>query len=224
MVDIFDEVEEELRADRAEALFKRYLPHLLAAATLIVAGTAGWQGWNWWEARRDQQAAAGFITAMRAAEGLAADAQPATRIQIAETFQKLASDAPGGYRSLARLRAASLRAAGADLPGALTLWNEVAADNTAEPMLRDYATLLWVQHQIDTADPAMLRARLAPLTEATNPWRALAGEAAALIALRAGQIDQARAALKSLADDTTAPDGVRARANGVLTQIGGRDG
>ena len=221
VVDIFDEVDEELRADRAEALFKRFLPHILAGATLIVAGSAGWQGWKWWEARRDQAAATAFVTTMRAADALPADAAAPARIKVAEDFQKLATEAPAGYRALARLRAAALRAAGGDLPGALTLWNEVANDSSVDPILRDYAALVWVQHQVDGGDPAMLQARVAPLMAATNPWRAVASETAALIELRAGRTDQARAALKALAADTTAPDGVRARANGLLTQLGG---
>lgn len=221
MVDIFDEVDEELRADRAEALFKRYLPHILAGATLIVAATAGWQGWQWWQVRQDQAAAAAFISTMRTADALPADAAPASRIEAAEKFQKLAAAAPSGYRSLARMRAAALRAQGGDLPGALTLWNEIAADSDADPLLRDNATLLWVQNQIDRADAAMLLARLAPITVPANPLHALAAEAAALIELRAGRTDQARTALKALAADTTAPDGVRARANGLLTQLGG---
>lgn len=221
MVDIFDEVDEELRADRAEALFKRYLPHILAGATLIVAGTAGWQGWKWWEARRDQAAATAFVATMRAADALPADAAAPARIQVAEEFQKLAADAPTGYRALARLRAAALRAAGGDLAGALTLWNEVASDSAVDAILRDYAALVWVQHQVDRGDPGMLQARIVPLTAPGNPWRAMATETAALVDLRAGRADQARAALKALAADTTAPDGVRARANGLLTQLGG---
>ena len=221
MVDIFDEVDEELRADRAEALFKRFLPHILAGATLVVAATAGWQGWQWWQARQDQAAAAAFITSMRAADALPADAAAPSRIEAAEQFQKLAAAAPAGYRALARMRAAALRAQGGDLAGALTLWNEIAADNEADPLLRDHATLLWVQNQIDRADGAMLQARLAPITVPTNPLHSLAAEAAALIELRAGRTDQARTALKALAADATAPDGVRARANGLLTQLGG---
>jgi len=221
VVDIFDEVDEELRADRAEALFKRYLPHILAAATLIVAAAAGWQGWQWWENRRDQQVATTFLATMRAAEALPPDAAAAERIRIADEFQKIADEAPGGYRTLARMRAAGLRANGNDIAGALALWSKVSDDSGVDPILRDYATLQWVQHQVDRGDPAMLQTRLSPLMAPANPWRALATEASALLDLRAGRTEQARTTLKALAADATAPDGVRARANGLLAQLGG---
>ena len=55
----------------------------------------------------------------------------------------------------------------------------------------------------------------------TNPWHALAQEAEALLDLRQGQTDAARQALRQLAQDTTAPPGVRGRANGLLARLGG---
>jgi len=221
VVDIFDEVDEELRADRAQQLLKRYGGHLIALAVLVVVGVGGWQGWRWWEHRRDLAAAEGFLTAMRAAEALPADAPAAARLERAGSFEQLAATAPDGYRSLARLRAAALRAEGGDLPGALAQWEAVAADGSADAILRDHAALAWVRHQIDTGDPAALRARLAPLAGPGRPFRALALEASALLDMRLGNTDAARETLRTLAADTTAPDGVRGRANGLLTRLGG---
>ena len=79
MVDIFDEVDEELRAERAQALLKRYGGVIVAAVLLIVAAAAGWQGWRWYQARQDQAAAAEYLTAMTLAEPTAAGSSPASR-------------------------------------------------------------------------------------------------------------------------------------------------
>jgi len=46
VVDIFDEVDEELRAERAQQLLKRYGGVIIAGAILIVGAAAGWQGWR----------------------------------------------------------------------------------------------------------------------------------------------------------------------------------
>ena len=66
VVDIFDEVDEELRAERAQQLLKRYSGVILAAAVLIVGAAAGWQGWRWYEARQDRNAAAQYMAAISA--------------------------------------------------------------------------------------------------------------------------------------------------------------
>ena len=98
---------------------------------------------------------------------------------------------------------------------------EVPADASADPLLRDLANLQWALHQIDTADPAVVQARLEPLAAATSPFHALATEGLAMLELRRGHEDKARDLLKSLAQDVTTPQGVRQRAQGLLGQLGG---
>jgi hypothetical protein len=221
LVDIFDEVEEELRAERAQALLKKYGGVIVAAALLIVGAAAGWQGWRWYQARQDQAAAAAYLTAMTLAEPTAAGSNAANRPAAIGEFDRLAATAPEGYRTLARLRAAALKADAGDLQGAAALWDQVAADGSADPLLRDLASLLWAQHLIDSADPSLLEARLKALTAPDNPWHALADEQLALLDMRLGKTDQAKTALRSLAQDTTAPSGVRGRASGLLSRLGG---
>jgi len=74
------------------------------------------------------------------------------------------------------------------------------------------ASLLWVMRSLDQGDPAMLAARITPLTLPASAWNASAREVAGLIALRAGKRDEARQAFQALAADVTAPRGVRERA------------
>ena len=221
MVDIFDEVDEELRAERAQQLFKRYGGVIFGAALLIVVAAAAWQGWRWYQARQDQAAAVQYLTAMTLADATAAGTSAANRAAAIAVFDKLTATAPEGYRTLARLRDAALKADAGDLTGATALWDQVAADNAADPLLRDLASLLWAEHQIDHGDPALLESRLKALTAPDNVWHALAEEQLALLDLRVGKTDQAKTTLRRLAQDTTAPSGVRGRAGGLLNRLGG---
>ncbi|MCX7382392.1 MAG: hypothetical protein NT133_13455, partial [Alphaproteobacteria bacterium] len=124
------------------------------------------------------------------------------------------------YRSLARLREASLRFDAGERDAALALFDKVANDRGADPLLRDYAALQFVWHQIDTGAAPALRTRLAPLTAPDNAWRPLAEEAQALLDIREGRKDAARDTLKRLSQDPAAPDGVRGRAGGLLERLG----
>ena len=216
MPDIFDEVEEDLRADRAQALLKRYGGLLVAAAVLVVAGAGGWRAWQWYEAKQIAAIADRFIAAMQTAD----TAKGPARAAAIPDFATVAAQAPSGYRTLARLREAALKAEAGDLPGASTLWDEVAGDGAADPLLRDLASLQWVQHHIDSADPGQLAVRLAPLAAPTSPWHAMAEEAQAMLDLRQGKTAAARATLTTLTQDVTAPQGVRQRAEGLLARIG----
>jgi hypothetical protein len=217
VVDIFDEVDEELRAERAQRLLKRYAGLIIAAAVLIVCAAGGWQAWRWWQAKQDTAAGQRYLTAMAR---LQLPAAAANRQDVVNDFNALAQTAPDGYRTLARLQAAALKAEGGDRQGAAALWNDVATDGSADPLLRDLASLLWCQHQIDTGDLALLEARLKALAEPGNVWRALAQEQLALLDLRQGKTQAAKAALTKLAQDVTAPNGVRERAAALLGRLG----
>jgi len=218
VADIFDEINEELRAERTQALLKRYAGVILATVVLIVIAAAGWEVWRWWQAKQDRVAAEKFLAATTIAEGGKTNAASG-KIAIAD-FDAIAASAPEGYRTLARLRSAALQAQSGNLAGAEQQWNAVATDPNAEPLLRDLANLLWAQHQIDTGDPSLLAARLKVLAEPGNPWRPLAEEQLALLDLRQGKTAAAKTALTGLAADLTAPSGVRGRAVEMLGRLG----
>jgi hypothetical protein len=221
VVDIFDEVDEELRAERAQQLLKRYGGLIVVAAVAIVGAVGGWQGWRWYEERQDQAAAIEYIAAMNLADATAAGSSEANRAAGIAMFTQLAAKAPAGYATLSRLREAALKADAGDLAGAAALWDQLASDSSIDPLLRDLASLLWAQHQIDSADPSLLESRLKALAAPTNAWHALADEQLALLDLRQGKMDQARTTLRRLAQDTTAPSGVRGRAGALLGRLGG---
>lgn len=217
MVDIFDEVEEDLRAERAQRLFRRYGWVLILLLVAVVGGTLAWQFHTRTQNQAATAAASRYIAAVNAIEnGPAAD----THADQLPALEQLAASAPEGYRTLARLRAAGLKANTGDLQGAEALWNDVAADSSADPLLRDFATLMATQHQLDQGNPDQLQARLKPLAEPDNPWSALAREQLAVLDLRLGKADQARQTLKALSADFLAPAGVRARASALLAGLG----
>lgn len=222
MADIFDEVNEDLRAERAKQFALRYGWIVALAAVLFVAGVGAWQGWRWYAARQANEVASAYLGAMRAVSGPAVaegQATPSRVVGMAE-FDRLANSGPEGYRSLARLRSAALHATTGDLPGALAMWDKLSADTSADPLLRDLASLMWVQHEVDSGDPAAIEGRLQPLVAGGNPWRSLALENQAWLALRTGHNDQAREILRQLTADANAPEGVRGRANGLLARLG----
>jgi hypothetical protein len=221
VVDIFDEVDEELRAERAQQLLKKYAGVIVAGVVAIVVAAAGWQGWHWYEARQDQAAAVAYLTATNLADATAAGSSDANRAAAIAAFAQQTTRAPAGYATLARLREAALKADAGDLPGAAALWDQVASDSSADPLLRDLASLLWAQHLIDSGDPALLEARLKALAAPDSSWRSLAEEQLALLDLRRGKADEAKTTLRRLAQDTSAPSGIRGRANALLSRLGG---
>lgn len=214
MPDIFDEVEEDLRAERMKRLLARYGGVLTGAMLLVVAGVAGVEGWRWWESRGAAEAAETYLAAGRTAAEPDADLK-----SVAGRYDALATSAPGGYRTLARLRAAALKAETGDREGALADWDMVARDGGTDPLYRDLATVLWGLHSVDAGDAATIEARLAPLS--AGPWHASVEEVRALAALKRNDTEAAKRILTALQADGAAPQGVRDRAGRLLAGLGG---
>ena len=217
MADIFDEVKEDLRAERTRQLFNRYGGLLAGLALLAVMAVAGVQGWRWWQDRAAMATAEGYLAAARAASEQGTDAAAA-----AGRFAAVAAEAPPGYRVLARLRAAALRAEAGERDAALAEWDAIARDGAADATFRELATVLWGTHALEKDDTATgVEARVAPLAEGNGPFRASAAEVRALAALKRGETDAARRGLQALANDGGAPPGVRERAGRLLSGMGG---
>ena len=215
VVDIFDEVEEDLRAERAERLLKKYAWLLIVLVAAVIGAAVGWQLWNRSQITRDAAAAARYVAVQNALERPGG----ANAEQIA-ALDKIAASAPEGYKTLARLRAAGLKADAGDGAGAVALWNQVAADAGADQLLRDLASLLASERELDHGDPAQLEGRLKALAEPGNPWSTLAREQLAMLDLRQGKRDDARRRLQVLSFDIESPAGLRARASALLAGLG----
>jgi hypothetical protein len=216
VVDFFDEVDEELREERMAEFLKKYGGLLFAGALVMIGAVAGWKAWGWYEQKRDADAATHYLAAPAGT-----DVSGPNRLVAIAALQAVAANAPEGYRVLARLREAALRADTGDLDGASALWDQVAADGSADPLLRDLASLTWCLYHADKGDPALLEGRLKPLAAPGNAWRSLAAEQLGLLELRQGHTEAAKTQFRKLVEDTTAPSGVRNRASALLDRVGG---
>jgi hypothetical protein len=221
VVDIFDEVTEDLRTERAIGLVRRYGGLVIAAAVLVLIGVGAQQGWNWYQGKQNEKAAGAYLAVVGPIDAAGGNFSNAQREAGAQALTRFAATAPAGYRTLADLRAAGLYAdAGLDAQ-AEAAWNAVAQDSSADPLLRGLANLLWAQHALGHAPDAQVLARLSPLTGEQNPYHGLAQETQALLYLHEGKIDLAKALLSQIASDPAAPDGVRNRADGLLAKLNG---
>jgi len=212
LADIFQEVDEELRRDKAAEVWTRYGRYIIAAAVFIVAATASYVGWK--QYRLQQQTAYGERFAL--ALTLIQEKKPADAL---EALGGLADDAGAGIGTLARFRAAAVMAGEGDRAGAVAIYDAVSKDGAADPLYARLADLYYVMTTLETGDPDALTARLEPLLAADSPWRFSARELSALIALRKGDTEQARASYTALADDPKTPSGARARAAEMLRAL-----
>jgi hypothetical protein len=214
--DIFREVDEELKRDQALVLLRRYGKYVIAFAVAAVVMTAALVGWqNYRESQRESEGRS-FAIAMH---HVAAKDMPAA---IA-AFGKLA-ESGGGYRVLALLQQAALKAKAGDPSGAAAIYDQLASDSHVDRPFQDLATVLSALVTFDKADPATLDKKLAPLSAEGAAFRPSALELRGLLAVKRGDFKTGKQYFQQLADDITAPGGLRQRATQILAWLGERGG
>lgn len=208
------EVDEELRREQLAILWRRYGAWIVALAVLVVLATAGKVGWDHWQRQRLEAEAARFAAAE---EALAAD----RHAEAAQAFAAIAADSVPGLAALARLKEAEARLAAQDPQGAAAALEALAESGIDDPILRDLGAVLAAAREIDAGDPAALKARLDPLVNGESPWRHQAQELLAVLAIRTGDLEEARRLLRGLAEAAGVSPSQQSRARELLDAIGG---
>ncbi len=213
MADIFNEVDEEVRRERLKQLWDRYGVLVLVLAILVVAGIGGWRGYEWWMAKKAAAAGSQFEQAVSLSEqGKQKEAEAA--------FDKLATTAPSGYQTLARLRAAAglVKATPAE---AAKAYDKLATDPSINPTLQDLAGVRAAMLQVDTAKLADMQRRLDPLAADDRPFHATARELLALSAWRSHDYTQAQHYIDMIMGDPQTPPAMRNRIEILSALIAG---
>ena len=207
MSDIFREVEEDVRRERFEKLWKAYGSYAIAALMLLFAGIAGWQVWQRHELQERQKLSDSFIAAQRISNPQAA----------AGAFVDLARTAPKGYALVAKLSQAGAMFASGQRAGAIDIYKQIAKDDSGP--IGSVARLRAAWALADSASRAELADLLKPLDQPGNAWRQNAREVLAYADYRSMDTKSALTKYSALALDPESSDGLRARAKAMASFI-----
>lgn len=206
------EVDEEVRRDRMMALWKRFQPLLIGGLVLLLVVVAGMQFWQNYRAQQAEAASRAFS----AAAALAAEGKPA---DAAQAFGALSKGGHDGYRLLAAFQQAVQFARAGDKVGAVAAFDAISSNPAFEAEFRDLARYYAALHGMEILSQEDMDRRLGAIAPA-SPWAIQARELSAVAAMKNGNNAAARKMLTEIADDATAPPGVRGRAAELLAALG----
>jgi len=188
------------------ALWKRYAPYAIGGIVVVVLAAAGW---NWMKAQEKLKAQERGRTFLAAESG------------GAEAYRALAETTEGLPGVIAQLRLADSLAEAGDRTAATEAYDN-AAKATTEVAYADLAKLQALRESAAQTPPSELIEALGPLTEEGAPYRALALELRAIVAMNAGDTDAARADLRTILTDPGTSAETRSRAEQILVLVAGK--
>lgn len=166
------EVEDSLKQERLDTLWREYGFTIIAGIIMAVAVTGGVSAWKSWSLSQNEQKTAALFAALETEKTAAA-------------LANLNEEGYDNHAALAGLTAAGMLAQSGKISEARQQYGEVAASDSAAAFLRDLATVMGSKLEWDKDDPGQSRvilSRLEPIwSSQDNPWRFQARLLAAMI-------------------------------------------
>lgn len=207
------EVDEELRREQAEQLWKRYGRLIIG---LVIGGLLAFGGILIWQNQQQQATGAEGEKVAAVFDQLRRGDVEGAKKPIAD----LAQSSREGYRATARFLEADIALEKNDQKAAAKIFAGIANDSAMPKPFRDLALIRQTSAEFDSLPPGTVIARLQPLATKDNPWFGSAGELVAIAYLNEGKPDRAGKLFAEISQDETLPQTLRARAVQMAGSLG----
>ena len=212
MADLFQEIDDELRQDKASSLWKLYGKYVVAVAIIIIACVGGYKFWQQQQLDNGEKASIAYEAALaRSASG-----------DFKGAIDQLNEEELGlvrGYSALSQMQKANLAMKIKDYEAALITYKDIAENDDYPQSIKEWASFRHVAVRVEKQIDSNASADLDTLIATDSPWRFLAKEIKAIKEIEIGNSSGAKAIFSELADDENTPERLRVRAAEFLQTL-----
>ena len=212
MADLFQEIDDELRQDKASRLWRVYGKYVVAVAIVIIISVGGYKFWQQKQLDDGEKASIAYEAALaRSASG---DFKGAID-QLNEKELGITT----GYAALSQMQKANLALKIKDFEAALITYKDIAENEDYPQSIKEWASFRHAAVRVEKQIDSNASADLDKLIATDSPWRFLAKEIKAIRETEIGNNSDAKAIFSELADDENAPERLRVRAAEFLQTL-----
>jgi len=208
---LFREIDDEIRRDEVENIWKKYGSWILALVLGIVLAVGALKGWQYWQKQQAEAGGAAYFAAVKlASDGKSKEAEKA--------FAALEGNY-AGFAVFGKFKLAAALAEKRKTADAVAAYDAIAAANDVQPSLKNLARIKAAYLLADTASVKDLQDRLTGFDDGNSPWRSSARELVAFAAYRAGNYKLAGLKLNEILADLQSTTGAKQRARIFLSVL-----
>jgi hypothetical protein len=202
------EVDEEVRQDEYQKLWKKHGTKIIGAVLVAVLAVAGFEGWKYYQKSQAEQASIVYLDAVQKANDGKHD----------DALAAIAAVKHQGFAQVAKLREAAVLADKGDTEKAIAAYEAFIADASNDVVLVDLARIRQGYIMVDTKTPDELLTKLGKFDKEGNAWRHAAREIFGLAAYRVKDFAMADRYMNAIFADPDAPQSLKQRAQ-VMVQL-----
>jgi hypothetical protein len=212
VADLFQEIDEELRQDKASKLWSMYGKYIITVVIIVIGSVAGYRFWQHDQIAKGEKASVIYESAM--ALGSSGDMQGAIKLlsdpEVSETL---------GYLTLAKMQKANFALKIKDIEGAMLTFQTIKNDDAISSAIRELAHFNYISAGLKAQAGPEEIVELDTLIQGNNPWRFMAKELRVSRALDNGNVTLATTLLSELVDDENTPSRLRGRMTELLKAL-----
>ena len=212
MADLFQEIDDELRQDKASRLWKLYGKYVIVVAIIIITSVGGYKFWQQKQLDDGEKASIAYEAA------LARSASGDFKGAIDQLNEKALGITPG-YAALSQMQKANLAMKIKDFEAALITYKDIAENEDYPQSIKEWASFRHAAVRVEKQIDSNASVDLDKLIATDSPWRFLAKEIKAIRETEIGNNSEAKAIFSELADDENAPERLRIRAAEFLQTL-----
>lgn len=205
------EVDEEVRRDKMDAVWRKYGRYVIGGAVGIVLAVAGLTGWDAYVDANESASSNAFTASVEKAAIEGAD--------VASIWAETRGQVDGGYKELSYLQEAAGLASAGNLEAAVVAYDELANLSGVDTAIKDLGQLLAARTQMKMDKLPEARGRLSLLAGDEGVWNMSANESLAVIDMMEGNLLGAHQRFTDLATGASTPQTMRTRATEIADKL-----
>lgn len=209
---LLQEIADDVKNDELKSLWNKYGLFIVIAVAAALTAAVSFETFKNWTGRRDQEISNAYAVAVSLQSQGRFD-------ESLDILQNIVGRSSGIYQDIAKLQIANIYFEQNKPQEAATLLEELSESAVSEQM-QEIAALKLAAYKMDAQMPAEeIRQLLIPLAEKENGGYNVARELLAMLAIRDGNLDEAKAQYEKIVSSANISDNLKTRAQDMISLL-----
>lgn len=210
------EIADDVKSDELKSLWNKYGLLIILVVALALTAAVSFETFKNWANRRNQEISNAYAVAISLQNQGRLD-------ESLSILQNITERTSGIYQDIAKLQIANIYFEQNKPQEAAALLAELSEDG-GNSQMKEIAALKLAAYKLDSQAPAAeIKALLDPLTDNEDANYNVARELLAMLAIRDGNIDEAKQQYEKIIGSPNISDGLKARAQDMLSLLNQRN-
>lgn len=209
---LLKEISEDVKNDKMKDLWDRYGLFIIIFVALALTAAVSFESFRSWAKKRDQEISNAYAVAI--------SLQNQGRLDESMKLLQNISERSGLYADIAKLQIANIYFEQNKPQEAVDLLQQLVSKRSVSRQMKDIAALKLAAYKLDADAPAAeVEKLLFPLTEEGNGSYNVARELLAMLYIREGNLEKAKAEYEMIVASASSSDALKSRAQDMITII-----